>query len=286
MGKNDDCPSPTPSSSPPSPSPTFHPALAVTNIKNQNVLDHIDPKIPKLKDVDDQSWKRLDYIVKQWIYGTISEDLLQTILVPDSMIKECWDRLRDIFQENKHTRAVYLENKFVNTFLKDFPNISAFCQQLKSLSDQLTKMGNKFNKARSMLCIEETSHSQQSLDSSTGSVLVAPSLPIALQSSSMPPHTYIPNNAGYSSNALNYSCDGGKNRGRGKKSNWCGGRVGRNTGKGAARFNFQQDYGSRPYGQSQHQSWVSPWGTQQQLWGNWASPPAPYPSAPYQQQQR
>lgn len=188
---------------------------------------------------------------------------------------------------------------------------------VKSLSDQLANVGNKvsdtklvlrlcagltreynivvtviqqsdslptFNKARSMLCLEETSHSQQSPNSSTGFVLVAPSLLTAQQSSSMPSHTYIPNHVSYSFNAPNYSRGGGSNRG--KKNNWRGERVGRNIGRGAGRFNFQQDYGSRPYGQPQHQPWVSPWGAQQQSWGNWASPPAPYLSAPYQQQQR
>ncbi|WOG91879.1 hypothetical protein DCAR_0311134 [Daucus carota subsp. sativus] len=221
MNKDGDSSTPSPPTSPLPPSPSFHPALAVTNIKNQVPLTLDIEKVQYSSwtelfkctaDIDDQLWKRLDYIVKQWIYGTISEDLLQTILVPDSTAQECWDRLRDIFQDNKHTRAVYLENKFVNTFLKDFPNISAYCQQLKSLSDQLANVGNKvsdtklvlrlcagltreynmvammiqqsdplptFNKARSMLCLEETSRSRQSSDSSAGSVLVAPSVPFA-----------------------------------------------------------------------------------------------------------
>ena len=69
-----------------------------------------------------------------------------------------------------------------------------------------------FNKARSMLCLEETSRFQQSSNSSASSIFVAPSLPTAQQSLSMPPHTYVPNHVNYSSNA-----DGGNNRGRGKR---------------------------------------------------------------------
>ena len=91
MNKDGDSSTPSPPTSPLPPSPSFHPALAVTNIKNQvpltldiekvqysswtelfkctagayNVLDHIDPTTPKSKDIDDQLWKRLDYIVKQ-----------------------------------------------------------------------------------------------------------------------------------------------------------------------------------------------------------------------------
>ncbi|WOH12249.1 hypothetical protein DCAR_0831751 [Daucus carota subsp. sativus] len=76
-----------------------------------------------------------------------------------------------------------------------------------------------FNKARSMLCLEETSRSQQSSDSSAGSVLVAPSVPSAQQPSSMPPHTYVPNSVNFGSNAPIYSRGGGNYRNRGKRTN-------------------------------------------------------------------
>lgn len=87
-------------------SSVYHPALNVTNIRNlvplildvekaqynfwatlfrntaraYNVLDHIDAKIKWPADVDDELWLRLDAIVLQWLYGTISTDLLYTIL--------------------------------------------------------------------------------------------------------------------------------------------------------------------------------------------------------------
>lgn len=58
------------------------------------MLDHIDnDKVPKPFDIDDSLWKRLDAIVKQWICGTISADLLQSILKPGSTAMETWDRL-------------------------------------------------------------------------------------------------------------------------------------------------------------------------------------------------
>nr|GFA03340.1 hypothetical protein [Tanacetum cinerariifolium] len=52
---------------------------------------------------------RLDAIVLQWIYSTISNDLLHTILQLDATTKQAWDRLKDIFQDNKTSRALYLE---------------------------------------------------------------------------------------------------------------------------------------------------------------------------------
>lgn len=84
------------------PSSTNHPTLTVTNIKTlvplildidkiqytlwatlfrnttkvYNVLDHIDPKVKKPEGIDSDLWGKLDAIVLQWLYGTISIDLL------------------------------------------------------------------------------------------------------------------------------------------------------------------------------------------------------------------
>lgn len=108
-------------------------------------MDHIIPTLPMSSDKgketvtarDDELWSRLDAIVLQWIYGTISNDLLHTILEPDSSAQQAWERLQSIFQDNKHSRAVYLENQFTQVQMDDFPNVSAYCQELKMLADQL-----------------------------------------------------------------------------------------------------------------------------------------------------
>ncbi|KAJ9535279.1 hypothetical protein OSB04_un001625 [Centaurea solstitialis] len=100
----------TPASSEENPSrtTTYHPALTVSNIKSFIpivleiekvqytswaelfkihakaflVIDHIVP--PRDSTVEPALWSRLDAVVLQWIYGTISNDLLHTILEPDS----------------------------------------------------------------------------------------------------------------------------------------------------------------------------------------------------------
>ncbi|XP_021761066.1 uncharacterized protein LOC110725908 [Chenopodium quinoa] len=151
---------------PPPPSNEFHPTLGVNNIKNAipllldqekvqysnwvelfechahafNVLDHIDPKTPKPTDISDALWKRLDSVVKNWIYGTISSDLLETILCRGATAQDIWDKLKALFQDNKNTRAVYLENQFNSLHLSNFPDISSYCRQLKTLKDQLANV--------------------------------------------------------------------------------------------------------------------------------------------------
>ncbi|XP_076916393.1 uncharacterized protein LOC143576087 [Bidens hawaiensis] len=133
----------------------IHPAITVTNIKNfipitlDNesaqyvtwselfkihctaflVADHLEPRqqfsssssaaANKDKEEDpastQDSWKRLDAIVLQWIYGTISTNLLRTILKKDTTAYDAWIALENLFQDNKSSRALYLQAKLTNT---------------------------------------------------------------------------------------------------------------------------------------------------------------------------
>lgn len=68
------------------------------------VLDHIippssDASTSKDKTAQDtELWSRLDAIVLQWIYGTISTDLLHTILAPDLTAKTLGTTCRTYFR--------------------------------------------------------------------------------------------------------------------------------------------------------------------------------------------
>ncbi|XP_057445147.1 uncharacterized protein LOC130737405 [Lotus japonicus] len=114
---------PTPSSG----KPEFHPALAVTNIKNSipfvlesekdhyamwaelfatharatRVIHHIIPQPgkdrPAPTDPAHEQWQTLDSTVLQWIYSTIFFDLLATIMEKGSTAMETWNRLAAIF---------------------------------------------------------------------------------------------------------------------------------------------------------------------------------------------
>lgn len=96
--------------------------------------------MPKI-DEEKELWSTVDDAVLQWIYATISHDMLHTILEPDATATEAWNRLRDIFQDNKNSWAVTLEHEFSCTNMEDFPNASTYCQWLKELSDQLKNIG-------------------------------------------------------------------------------------------------------------------------------------------------
>ncbi|XP_076915189.1 uncharacterized protein LOC143574461 [Bidens hawaiensis] len=103
------------------------------------VLDHIFPTADsssssstadkdKQKDKDPAplaSWTRLDAVVKQWIYGTISRNLLMNVIKPKATAKETWDTIAHLFQDSQASRAIALKTRFANTKLESFPNISA-----------------------------------------------------------------------------------------------------------------------------------------------------------------
>ncbi|XP_021731321.1 uncharacterized protein LOC110698230 [Chenopodium quinoa] len=133
---------------------SFHLELAVSNIKNNisitlemenvqystwaelfkihakshRVLHHIIPpaetskgkeKVPSSEE-EQELWQTLDATVLSWI---------------DATAMDAWNRLRDLFQDNRHSRAVTLKQEFSTTHLEDFPNVSAYFQRLKSLAD-------------------------------------------------------------------------------------------------------------------------------------------------------
>ncbi|WCJ39435.1 hypothetical protein M5689_020424 [Euphorbia peplus] len=214
---------------PPNPPSVLHPALTVHNIstsiktvltiaksqyttwselflihaKAYQILDFLipnhDDKSPQsssvLKSTNPSLWSRIDVIVLLWIYATIDDDLVETILVKNTTAADAWSRLANIFSDNKNSRALFLEQEFSSLKMEIFNDVSSYCQELKSISDQLSNVGSPvsndrlvlqmisgltdahdmvgsqirhgdilppFYKPRSMLVLEETARAQKS----------------------------------------------------------------------------------------------------------------------------
>lgn len=188
--------------------------------------------------------------------------------------------------DNKHSRVVQLENQFSNTNLEDFPSTKAYCNRLKTLSDQLANVDSPvtntrlvlkmipgltdayagfvtyiqqhdllptFSTARSRLELEESTMLQRAARESHASSVSAALMVKVLATEPAPkPSSYASNSQ------LSPSTYRGH---RGKKLN----RDGRNSGRGNR-------------GQQQQQQWqpwnYPPW---QQL-GPWNYPSCPYPT--------
>lgn len=119
------------------PKPPLHPVYTVTNIQHKirvldgtkvtynswvkifklhargyKVLHHIDGTAPPAKTSDTyDSWVEIDAIVLQWIYGTLSDDLLIRVLDTDTTAYKAWLRIQEIFTNNKGSHAATLEHE-------------------------------------------------------------------------------------------------------------------------------------------------------------------------------
>ncbi|XP_035834391.1 uncharacterized protein LOC118482863 [Helianthus annuus] len=113
--------------------------------RGYEVLDHITEKPPPKEDPTYDQWMKIDAIVLQWIYGTLSKDYLLRVLEAESTALEAWDRVKAIFLNNKGPRCAALQQKFINLKLSAMPSLEAYCQTLRDLAAQLTDVGNPIN---------------------------------------------------------------------------------------------------------------------------------------------
>ncbi|XP_074300210.1 uncharacterized protein LOC141631439 [Silene latifolia] len=148
---------------PPPPKPDLHPVFTVTNIQHKvrvldgtkvtyaswvrliklhvrgyKVLSHIDgTPAPAETDASYELWCEVDAHVLQWIYGTLSDDLLPRVLEDESTARAAWVRVENIFNNNKGARAAALESEFNALCLGNMPSLEAYCQGLRELVGML-----------------------------------------------------------------------------------------------------------------------------------------------------
>lgn len=138
---------------------SLHPSLTMTNIKNHipiqlvletglysiwsqlfkthckayRVLDHIIPSptntfgssTPSM--ADKEEWEYVNAHVLMWLYVSISRTLLLSIISKADTAQKAWDALQDLFQDNKNTRVLYLDDQFTHVQLSQFAYVNAYC---------------------------------------------------------------------------------------------------------------------------------------------------------------
>ncbi|XP_071700682.1 uncharacterized protein [Rutidosis leptorrhynchoides] len=296
----------------------YHPALSISNIRNlipvtldidnsqynswahlfklhckaYDVIDHIIPSSddssssattsPDNNSTKTPLWYRLDALVLQWMYATISNDLMNQIIEDESTAENAWNRLQNIFQDNKNSRALYLQRQFNTIRLDDFQNCAAYCQQIKVLADQLRNVGDKvtddrmvlqliaglndnfdtvgtyftqldklpsFYDARSKLILEETKKQKQAINNHTttdAALVVTPN----------PKPASIPDPQKSTDRQTNSNFRYNTNRGR--------------SGRGSNRGRSNRGRGCYPPWMYSSPQWTNP--------PNWTTPPCPYPT--------
>ncbi|XP_021979303.1 uncharacterized protein LOC110875414 [Helianthus annuus] len=120
--------------------------------RGYRVMKHIDgTQSPAKIDPDYESWSEIGAIVLQWIYRTLSDDILVCVLQTESTNLEAWTRFKSLFLNNNGSRATALELEFNNLTLKAMPSLESYCQKLKELSDQLNDVDFLVNNQRLVL---------------------------------------------------------------------------------------------------------------------------------------
>ncbi|CAI9102102.1 OLC1v1000311C1 [Oldenlandia corymbosa var. corymbosa] len=163
------------------PTPPSHPAIGLSNIKNyvtpildftnymlwkeiflpvfrgHAVIGHIDGSDPcppsTLAASDDTSssnpnpafrtWTQIDSIVLSWIQATVSTEILQAIVRPNSSLTACdaWLTIEKLFHDQLGSRLLQLKFEF-HSLKKWELTINEYVTKFKMLADSLTSVGS------------------------------------------------------------------------------------------------------------------------------------------------
>lgn len=69
-----------------------------------------------------------------WIYGTLTNFLLDTVIKTRCTTRELWLSLENLFCDNKETRSLLFDNELYTITIGDL-SLSDYCQKLKTLPD-------------------------------------------------------------------------------------------------------------------------------------------------------
>jgi hypothetical protein len=93
------------------------------------------------------AWAQADCVGLTWIYGTISSDLQQSLMLWQRPACEAWCFLEDEFLGQKESRALLLETQFRN-FRQDALTITNYCRRLETMATSLAEFGDPIGDRR------------------------------------------------------------------------------------------------------------------------------------------
>ena len=82
----------------------------------------------------------MDYVVKSWILGTLTDDLAEIISSQGASAKDAWLAVESLFLGNREVRSIQLETKFCN-FIQGDLSVTDYCRRMKKMADDLVVTG-------------------------------------------------------------------------------------------------------------------------------------------------
>jgi hypothetical protein len=75
------------------------------------LFDHVNIATPAADHTSE--WTRLDYIVRSWLFGSVSEEILDIIMAEIHTAHEAYALIHNLFLNNQLTRTINLEAEFL-----------------------------------------------------------------------------------------------------------------------------------------------------------------------------
>nr|AAN34944.1 Putative retroelement [Oryza sativa Japonica Group] len=136
------------------------------------LLPHIDGTAPPRP--DDSTWAQADCCVQGWLFGSVSDAILDVVMETDQTARDLWLAIDDLFQANKEPRTIYLSHEFHSMTQGDMP-IADYCQKVKTAADALRDVGHPVTESQLVLNLLSGLNSRFS--STADNIASAPVLP-------------------------------------------------------------------------------------------------------------
>ncbi|XP_066334557.1 uncharacterized protein [Miscanthus floridulus] len=98
----------------------------------------------------DPLWSQPDAYIRGWMYGSVDDAVLDLAMEPDQDARALYISIEALFQANKESRAVVLEQEFHNLSQGDL-SIDAYAQQMKRTADALREVSHTISPAQLVL---------------------------------------------------------------------------------------------------------------------------------------
>ena len=103
------------------------------------LLHHIDGSVPPRR--TDPAWEQIDCCIRTWLYGSVSQDVLDFTMAENQTARELWVAISNKFQANKAPRAIFLSEDFHSMTQGDL-SVMDFGKKMKLAADALREVGH------------------------------------------------------------------------------------------------------------------------------------------------
>lgn len=112
------------------------------------LLPHIDGTAPPRP--DESAWAQADCCVRGWLFGSVSDAILDVAMEPDQTARDLCVAIDELFQANKEPRAIYLSHEF-HSLTQGNLSIADYCQKVKTAADALRDVGHPVTESQLVL---------------------------------------------------------------------------------------------------------------------------------------